>query len=65
MSTRPTTWDFRKFHQLLRKNGYQVCRKNGDHHIYKNAAGRTMPVNIHLNKVVALRLIKEYGLIVA
>lgn len=64
MSRRPQVYDFKSFVKILKYNGYEFDRRSGDHHIYKNGNGRSISVNFHLNKVVALRLIKEYNLIV-
>ena len=54
-------WTSREFAQLLRKNGYECVRSNGDHKIYKGN-GYTVSVNVHLNSMVAKRLIKECSL---
>lgn len=55
--------NFRKeFIRKAKQNGYEHVRTSGSHMIFQNGDGRTMPVNIKLNKMVARRLIKEYGL---
>jgi len=61
------TWTPREFAKMLKKNGYEYDRSNGDHMTYKNENGRPITFNVRggLNRMVALRLIKEYGLIVA
>ena len=62
------TWTPREFAKLLRKNGYEFDHGNGDHMIYRNASGRPISFNTRgngLNRMVAQRLIKEYGLVVA
>ena len=62
------TWTSREFTKLLKRNGYEYSRCSGDHMIYKRD-GRTISFNVcgkrGLNRMVAQRLIKEYGLIVA
>lgn len=50
------------FVRIAQKNGYHLVRTKGSHMIFQNESGRTMAVNIHLNKMVAKRLIKEYDL---
>lgn len=52
----------RDFVKKVKANGYEHVRTNGSHMIFRNAEGRIMPVNIRLNKMVARRLIVEYGL---
>ena len=61
------TWTPREFAKMLKKNGYELARSNGDHMTYKNATGRPITINVRggLNRMVALRLIKEYELVVA
>lgn len=56
------TYTFRTFCKLLRKNGYDVVPKNGDHHKYKNKKNDSIVVNVRLNRLVAKRLIKEHKL---
>jgi len=42
--------------------GYHLVRTKGSHYIYKNDDGRTVSVNLRINKMVAQRLIKRYDL---
>lgn len=53
-----TTYDSRKFIKLLRNNNYVLDRQNGSHRIYTNGRS-TISVPKKLNKMIALRLIKE------
>ena len=55
---RPRKYTFRDMEKILKKNGYSHVRSKGSHKIYSNGK-RTISVNVDLNKVVALRLIKE------
>jgi len=56
-----TTYDNRHFTQLLRQNNYILDRQSGSHKIYSNGRS-TISVPKKLNKMIALRLIKENGL---
>ena len=53
-----TTYDNRQFTKLLRQNNYILDRQNGSHKIYSNGRS-TISVPKKLNKMIALRLIKE------
>lgn len=58
------TWTAREFETMLRKNGFEYARCNGDHKIFKRN-GRVITINVRgngLNRMVARRLIKEYAL---
>lgn len=52
---------FREAQKILSENGFELCRKNGDHYIYKRN-GINCVINPNLNKMVWLRLCKEHGL---
>lgn len=57
-------YTFREFRALLRRNGYVFQRYSGDHQIYSNDVN-TISIPFHgknLNRMLALRLIKENGL---
>lgn len=54
--------DPRKFHKMLVNNGYQRTRQRGSHRMYKNDDGNVIPVPLHINKMMAKRLIKENNL---
>lgn len=54
-------YDDRSFARLLSNNGYRLDRTSGSHFIYKGISG-TISVNKNINRMVAQRLIKEYGL---
>lgn len=56
-----TTYDNRQFQRLLREKNYRLARHNGSHSIYTNGM-YTISVPKKLNKMIALRLIKEYKL---
>ena len=58
-----TTYDNRSFIKILRKNNYILDRYSGSHSIYVNGK-HTISVPKKLNKMIALRLIKENGLTV-
>jgi len=53
-----TTYDSRTFIKLLRNNNYVFDRQNGSHRIYTNGK-TTISIPKRLNKMIALRLIKE------
>lgn len=57
-------YTFRDFRSLLRRNGYVFQRTSGDHIIFCNDIN-TISVPYHgknLNRMLALRLIKENNL---
>ncbi len=57
-------YTFREFRTLLRRNGYVFQRTSGDHIIFSNDVN-TISVPFHgknLNRMLALRLIKENSL---
>lgn len=57
-------YTFRDFRALLRQNGYVFQRCSGDHQIYSNDIN-TISIPFHgknLNRMLALRLIKENNL---
>ena len=53
-----TTYDNRSFKKLLRDKNYRLDRYNGSHEIYTNGTN-TISVPKKLNRMIALRLIKE------
>lgn len=53
---------YRKIRRRLLMKGYHLVRTKGSHYIYKNDDGRTVSVNLRINKMVAQRLIKRYDL---
>ncbi len=53
----------RTFQKLLESNGYHYVRCNGSHFIYKNEQGNTISMNKDLNRMVAMRLIRENNLV--
>lgn len=53
-----TTYDNRRFTKILRNNNYILDRQTGSHKIYTNGKA-TVAVPKKLNKMIALRLIKE------
>lgn len=56
-----TTYDNRRFMKILRYNNYRFDRQTGSHKIYENGTN-TISVPKKLNKMIALRLIKENSL---
>lgn len=58
-----TTYNNREFVKILRYNNYNFDRQTGSHKIYKNGIS-TISVPKKLNKMIALRLIKENRLVV-
>lgn len=58
-----TTYDNRRFSKILRDNNYRLDRQSGSHKIYTNGKA-TIAIPKKLNKMIALRLIKENRLIV-
>jgi predicted RNA binding protein YcfA (HicA-like mRNA interferase family) len=58
-----TTYDNRRFSKILRDNNYRLDRQSGRHKIYTNGKA-TIAIPKKLNKIIALRLIKENRLIV-
>lgn len=63
MCTRPRAYSDREFKKILKKNNYKKVRSKGDHIIYSNGE-KHLTITPNINKVVALRLIKEYKLVV-
>ena len=60
-------WTAREFAKMLRKNGYEYVRCNGDHMIYRNRFGRSVTFTVcggTINRMIAQRLIKENGLVI-
>lgn len=61
MSTRPIVYNTKEMQQILEGNGFKLSRQSGDHFIYTDD-NRTVSINYRINKMVALRLIKENNL---
>ena len=61
MCTRPRAYSDREFKKILKNNNYKYKRSKGDHDIYSNGE-KSLTITPRINKVVALRLIKEYKL---
>ena len=57
------TYDTRTFIKILRNNNYIMDRYNGSHKVYTNGVN-TISVPKKINKMIAIRLIKENGLAV-
>ena len=57
-------YSFKEFCKLVKKNGYELSRISGSHHIFKKD-GSTIVVNKDLNRMVCQRLIKENCLVAA
>lgn len=54
-------YDLQSFRRLLSKNGYIYDHCTGSHFVYKKGS-RSLVINKDVNRMVARRLIKEYGL---
>lgn len=54
----------REFIRIVKNNGFQYNRHNGDHAIYVNDKGRHISIPKNLECVIARRLIRESGLII-
>jgi predicted RNA binding protein YcfA (HicA-like mRNA interferase family) len=52
----------REFIRIVKNNGFQYNRHNGDHAIYVNDKGRHISIPHNLECVIARRLIKENNL---
>lgn len=52
----------REFIRIVKNNGFQYSRHNGDHAIYVNDKGRHISIPKNLECVIARRLIKENNL---
>ena len=63
MCTRPRAYSDREFRKILKNNGYERTRSRGDHLMYSNGQN-IIVITPHINKVLALRLIKQNQLAV-
>ena len=54
---------YNEFIKLVKYNGYHYARSNGSHNIYINNQGNHISIPVHLECVIALRLIKENSLV--
>lgn len=61
MSTRPIVYSTKEMQRILKGNGFKLSRRSGDHFIYTDGS-RTISINYKINKMVALRIIKENNL---
>lgn len=61
MSTRPIVYNTKEMQRILEGNGFKLSRQSGDHFIYTDGK-RTVSINYRINKMVALRIIKENNL---
>lgn len=55
------TYSTKDMEKILKKNGYTHVRNKGSHMIYSNGIF-TVPIKHNLNKMIALRIIKECNL---
>ena len=60
---RAQVYTYRDMQKILKKNGYFYIRSKGSHMIYTNGT-HSEPVSVHLNKFLALGIIKRCNLIV-
>lgn len=56
-------WKRSEFEQLLSSNGFEFVRQSGSHKVYKCKGKKDAVVPLKLNKMIALRIIKECGLL--
>ena len=56
-----TTIDTRQFIKILQKNDYVMDRYSGSHKVFTDGVN-TISVPKNINKMIALRLIKQYAL---
>lgn len=61
MGPRPAVYNTKEMQRILEGNGFRLSRRSGDHFIYTDGR-RTVSINYRINKMVALRLIKENNL---
>ena len=61
MGTRPIVYNTKEMQRILEGNGFKLSRQSGDHFIYTDGK-RTVSINYRINKMVALRIIKENNL---
>ncbi len=61
MGTRPSVYSTKEMQRILKGNGFKLSRRSGDHFIYTDGS-RTISINYKINKMVALRIIKENNL---
>lgn len=60
---RTRVYTSREFCRILKANGYLLHNTTGSHYVYKHPiTGKTISINLNLNKMVARRLIKENNL---
>lgn len=62
MTTKNLNLDYRKFINILHRNGYKKVRSKGSHIIFKNDNGNIITIKNKLNQMIARRLIKENDL---
>ncbi len=61
LGTRPIVYNTKEMQRILEGNGFKLSRQSGDHFIYTDGK-RTVSINYRINKMVALRIIKENNL---
>lgn len=61
VGTRPSVYSTKEMQRILKGNGFKLSRRSGDHFIYTDGS-RTISINYKINKMVALRIIKENNL---
>lgn len=62
MDMKARTYSQREFLQILKNNGYRWLRNGKGGHTIYSKDDDTIAVNQNINKMVALRLIKEHNL---
>lgn len=53
---------YKEMCRILKRNGYMLDRQNGDHTIWVKDGCNHVSINMHLNPMVARRLVKENNL---
>lgn len=53
---------YKEMCKLLKRNGYTLDRQNGDHTIWVKDGCNHISISMHLNPMVARRLVKENNL---
>ena len=55
------TYSTRQIRKILKENGYTYVRTSGDHDIYSNGT-HSIPITPKINKMLALRVLKQCGI---
>ena len=58
------TYSTRQVIKILKDNGYRYVRTSGDHDIYSNGI-HSVPITPKINKMLALRILKQCNIPIA